>query len=90
MKTKTELLKILKKEFPNCWFKDGEDFSSSHKNSIWSGEGSHINGENLVDDYTTGKKYILGVHHKMDAFLTKHGWYHELYDSGTVFFYPNP
>lgn len=86
-KTRDEMLELLKKKFPGCWFKDGEDFSDRHTNSIWSGEGSVIDDMNLVDDFAQGKKYVLGVHHKMDEFLTRHGWYHELYDSGTVFFY---
>lgn len=87
MKTRDEMLTLLEKKFPNCWFKKGEMFGSGHADSIWSGEGSSIDGMNLVDDYAHGNKYIIGVHHKMDAFLKKHGWYHELYDSGTVFFY---
>ena len=89
MKTRDELLELLEKKFPDCWFKEGEMFGSGHAGSIWSGEGSIIDGMDLVNDYAQGNKYIMGVHHKMDAFLEKHGWYHELYDSGTVFFYPS-
>lgn len=87
MKTKEELLKLLEKKFPGCWFKDGALFSSSHKNSIWSGEGSSIDDMQLINDYIESKKYVFGVHVKMLNFLKKHGWYAELYDSGTVFFY---
>ena len=89
MKTRDELLELLEKNFPECWFKEGERFSSNHSNSIWSGEGSIIDDMNLVNDYANSKKYVMGVHHKMDEFLTKHGWRHEMHDSGTVFFYPN-
>lgn len=89
MKTRDEILTLLEKKFPNCWFKEGEKFASSFQGSIWSGSDSTIDGLKLVDDFAQGKKYIIGVHCKMDAFLKKHGWYHELYDCGTVFFYPS-
>jgi len=85
--SKEELLELLKKKFPGCWFKDGALFSSSYQNSIWSGEGSSIDDMQLVNDYIESKKYELGVHVKMSKFLEKHGWYAELYDSGTVFFF---
>lgn len=89
MKNQTEMLGLLQKKFPKCWFKDGGEFSKSHSGSIWSGEGSEIKGKPLLDAYTSSKKYTLEVHNDMVDFLDKHGWYPELYDSGTVFFYPN-
>lgn len=89
MKTKEELIPLLEKRFPDCWFKDGKLFSADNESSIWSGEGSTIDNMKLVDDYAQGKKYVLGVHVKMNNFLEKHGWYAELYDTGTVFFYPS-
>ena len=86
---KEELIELLQKKFPQCWFKDGGEFSNSNSSSIWSGEGSTIKGKKLVDNYTDSKDYVLAVHKSMVKFLDKHGWYPELYDSGTVFFYPN-
>jgi len=91
MKTsKEELIGLLQKRFPGCWFKDGTLFSQNYSTSIWSGEGSEIKGKPLINAYTSSKKYTLEVHNDMNNFLNRHGWYAELYDTGTVFFYPNP
>lgn len=87
--SKEKLIELLRNKFKDCWFKDGAEFSDNHPTAIWSGEGSVIDNMNLVNDYSESKRYIMGVHEKMDAFLKRHGWYHELYDTGTVMFYPN-
>lgn len=86
---KEKLLQLLEKKFPSCWFKDGELFSSNHSKAIWSGEGSRIKNKPLLDAYTSSKLYTLEVHNDMVKFLDKHGWYPEMYDAGTVMFYPN-
>lgn len=89
LKSKKELIELLQKRFPDCWFKDGEEFSNGYSTAIWSGEGSSIKGKPLLDAYTSSKKYTLEVHNDMHNFLEKHGWYAEKYDVGTVMFFPN-
>ena len=89
MTNRNELIEILEKEFPGCYFKEGEFFSSTHKSTIWSGEGSIIDDMEMLNTHSLSEEYIMGVHKKMVDFLDEHGWYHQTHDSGTVFFYPN-
>ena len=89
MKTKEELLILLKKRFPDCWFKEGQEFAPDYHTAIWSGSDSEIKGKPLLDAYSSSPVYILEVHRDMNRFLERHGWYAELYDVGTVFFFPN-
>lgn len=77
----------LEKKFPKMWFKCGEEFSSNHDNSIWTGEGSEINGESAFDYY--GYRDTMGVNPKLVAELSKMSLWAEFYDAGTVFIYPN-
>jgi hypothetical protein len=72
--------------YPHAWFKYGEDFCSSHKDSIWTGEGSELfNGEAIFNYY--GYPDTMGVHPKFVAALDKVGLWAEFYDGGTVFLY---
>ena len=87
--THAELIKLLKVQFPKVWIKDGGEFDSRHKGTIWTGEGSYIevvgdDGSYLLDAFSS----FYGVANQLDEFLTIHGWYAEAYDSGTFFFYP--
>lgn len=75
----------LSKLYPDIWFKDGGEFASSHANSIWTGEGSAIEG-----DYAFGLYYYpetFGIHPKLADDLNKMGLFAEFYDGGTVFIY---
>lgn len=76
----------LARQFPNLWMSDGEDFSSGHENTIWTGEGSTVNDYNAFDYY--GYSNTHGVHPKLAQALEKLGLYADFYDPGTVFFYP--
>ena len=75
----------LQKQFPDVWFKDGADFSASHEGTVWTGEGSYIDGYNAFDAY--GYSETMGIHPKMQKALDKLGLWAEFYDAGTVFFY---
>ncbi len=75
----------LQKQFPDVWFKDGADFSESHEGTVWTGEGSYIDGHNAFDMYWYGE--TMGVHPKMQQALDELGLWAEFYDAGTVFFY---
>ena len=86
--TKEELLDRLKRRFPKCWFKDGTLFSNNYSTAIWSGSDGTIRGKKMIDPYATSKLYILEVHYQLNNFLERHGWYAEMYDAGTVMFYP--
>lgn len=91
MTTKTlsrdKLIKELKVEFPDGWFKTSEEFDGK-ENAVWSGEGWGIDGLPAFDYYAMSHElFPLGVNHKLVAFLEKRGWFAECYDAGTYFFY---
>jgi hypothetical protein len=75
----------LQLQFPDMWFKDGADFSASHEGTVWTGEGSSIDGEYAFDYY--GYSNTMGVHPRLQKELDKLGLWAEFYDAGTVFFY---
>lgn len=77
----------LAKMFPQLWMQDGENFSPSHKNTIWTGEGSDIDGDWAFCSY--GYSATMGVHPVLALTLSRLGLYAEFHDGGTVFFYPN-
>ena len=81
---KTKLLK----KFPHMWIKDGYEFSSSYDKTLWTGEGSDIDGIPAFDHYNC-EFYVMGVHPALEAFLNKWGFHCEWYDGGTVFIYKN-
>ena len=86
MKTKLKnRLNKLTKLYPSVWFKDGGEFALSHVNSIWTGEGSEIEGDYAFSFY--GYPDTLGIHPKLEKTLNKMGLYAEFYDGGTVFIY---
>jgi hypothetical protein len=85
------LMDILKDEYPNAWFKPGENFSSDYsENTIWSGEGSYANnGMKLFDPYSEDyKNYELEVYKPFNDFIESMGYYVESYDAGTFFILP--
>jgi hypothetical protein len=84
-KTMQNKLDKLEKQFPNVWFKDGEEFASGYENTIWTGEGSDIDGESAFCHY--GYYDTMHVHPKLAKALDKLGLYAEFYDAGTVFIY---
>ena len=73
--------------FPEVWFKDGGEFSTGQANTIWTGEGSFIDGDYAFSSY--GHRDTMGVHPTMDKALRKLGLWAEFYDAGTVFIYAN-
>jgi hypothetical protein len=75
----------LQKQFPDIWFKDGADFSNSHKGTIWTGEGSYIDGYSAFSYYDSSN--TMGIHPKFEEALNKLGLWAEFYDPGTVFLY---
>ena len=75
----------LAKQFPDVWFKDGGDFSTNHNNTIWTGEGSDIDGQSAFCSY--GYHNTMGVHPMMQEALDKYDLWAEFYDGGTVFIY---
>lgn len=75
----------LAKQFPQVWMKDGEDFDGRHNNTIWTGEGSEVDGDYAFSSY--GFHDTMGVHPKLSQALDKLGLYAEFYDGGTVFIY---
>lgn len=89
--THAELIKLLKVQFPKVWIKDGGEFDSRHKGTLWTGEGSYIETADgyMIDAFSmhTMSGYIFGVANQLDDFLTTYGWHAEAYDSGTFFLY---
>jgi hypothetical protein len=71
--------------FPEVWFKDGGEFANGYENTIWTGEGSHIDGYYAFSSY--GYRDTMGVHPLMQKALDKLGLWAEFYDGGTVFIY---
>ena len=76
----------LEKQFPNVWFKDGEEFADGYENTIWTGEGSTI-GEYDYAFSSYSYYETFGVHPILAKALDKLGLYAEFYDAGTVFIY---
>ena len=72
-------------QFPDVWFKDGGEFANGYENTIWTGEGSHIDGYYAFSSY--GYHDTMGIHPLMQKALDKLGLWAEFYDGGTVFIY---
>jgi hypothetical protein len=86
-----KLIEILKAEYPNAWFKPGEDFGGDYtETTIWSGEGSYANnGMKLFDPYSDNYKvYPMEVYKPFEDFVESKGYYVEPYDAGTFFILP--
>lgn len=75
----------LQKQFPDMWMKDGADFANGYENTIWTGEGSSIDGAYAFCSYSYDM--TMGIHPKLQDALDKLGLWAEFYDAGTVFFY---
>ena len=87
----TKLIELLEEKFPNAWFKEGEGFSSGYERAVWTGEGSYMDKDSVVemfDSYDMGENYEFGAHVKLCRFVEKHGYYVECYDNGTFFIWP--
>lgn len=83
--TMEKKMQSLTKQFPNVWFKYGEEFAQGYEQSIWTGEGSYVGEESAFCMYSYGE--TLGVHPKFNKALDKLDLYAEFYDGGTVFLY---
>jgi hypothetical protein len=83
-KIKSKMSK-LEKQFPDVWFKDGGEFSDGYKNTIWTGEGSEVDGDYAFSNW--GYNDTMGIHPKLDEAFRKLGLFAEFYDGGTVFIY---
>jgi hypothetical protein len=86
-----KILDALEKKFPNCWFKDGNEFDGSSA-AAWSGEGSGIDGMPAFDSYASGwdpeeTMYVMGVKKELADFVKSKGYFWEAYDSGTYLLY---
>jgi hypothetical protein len=88
-----KIIELLEKELKLSWCKDGEEFSSSYSDTIWSGEGATIEifGEQVeaFNYYGNHKFYTFGVHNALYEWSEKHGIHWEAYDPGTFFAYEN-
>jgi hypothetical protein len=84
--TMTRKMNSLAKQFPQVWLKDGEEFSKGYEDTIWTGEGSEVDGDYAFSKYAF--QDTMGVHPKLVKALDKLGLYAEFYDGGTVFIYP--
>lgn len=80
------LMDILESKYPKMFLRTTEEFSGS-KGGIWTSGEDDLpakDGRPLFDYYADGNKYELGVHNEIGDLLTKHGWYAEWYDCGTI------
>lgn len=87
--TRDEMMALITNRFPNIWMKPSEQFNGT-KDAIWTGTDSFIDKDKKIpafNDSIESKKYDLGVHVTLVAFLSKHGYYAEAYDCGTFFIY---
>lgn len=80
-----DVIAILQKQFPNVWMKDGADFADRYENTIWTGEGSDIDGAYAFCSYSYDD--TMGIHPKFNDALNRLGLWAEFYDAGTVFIY---
>lgn len=94
---KAKTLAAFIEQFPNCWFRAGEEFDHNEDCIAWSGEGSKVI-EGIMDDafeleafdgYSTNYElYVMGVHHSLHEFAEEHNCFWEAYDMGTYLLYP--
>ncbi len=89
-----KLIEILKKRFPNEFFKPSSEFRNDNTNGVWCGaEPGAIMSDGFpafdyyAEDYRE-VRYVLGVHKEMVALLEEHGYYAEFHDAGTVMLWP--
>lgn len=67
-----------------------EFYGDETKEGIWfrGSEGDPINGEPVYNYWNARWAETFGVNPEFDAFIEKHGWHCENYDSGTLMAYP--
>jgi hypothetical protein len=86
------MIQLLKKRFPFAWFKDGAEFSTEFKDTIWCGEGAktgkYKKREQMFNYYNRTKKYKQGAHIELHNFIKKHNYELFQYDGGTFFLIP--
>jgi len=84
------ILERLEQEFPECWFKPGQDFDSGSA-LVWSGEGSYVSeiGDDLQESAfdILNMDYEFGVHPVLAEFAADLGCHWEAVDSGTFLLY---
>jgi len=89
--------KLMEKLIANTkdgFFNEGENFCSSYKGSIWTGEGTYsLDGEWEVFNYFSEdyaeKNYVMGVYKPFRKIVEDAGWMIECHDPGTYFIFPN-
>jgi len=92
--TRQKMEKILKKQFPNMWVKDSEDWNAGIKGGLWTGEGSTFKNSDGVEVdcfayWSSNDNYEMGVHVELMKVLRDNGWWAENQDAGTVLLIPN-
>ena len=85
------VLNKLKKAFPDCWFKPGNEFNGGNC-AAWSGEGSTINdvpafNYNSWEFDPTEQTWTMGIHNDLFRFVEKLGYYWEANDPCTYLLY---
>jgi hypothetical protein len=93
--TRAKLITAINQTFPRMQCRLGEDFSSSNRGSIWTGEdaGEAADGNSIFNHYAFDVDpqetvWVLGVHRQLLALLQTAGWHAEFHDAGTVFILP--
>ena len=90
-KAKQVILTALRERFPDCQFRDGEEFDGDPDCIAWSGEGSTIVVDGVeweaFDTYADNSAYDMGVHREMYRFAEERGFFWEAYDCGTFLMY---
>ena len=78
-------VKAFKNEFPQGWFKNGDEFNGDAGTILWTGEGWDIDGLPAFDpDFHYNS---FGVHPSLQAFADEQGIYLEAYDGATLMGY---
>lgn len=94
--TLSQLKDQLAVAFPKMWVKDGIEFSTAYKHSLWTGEGSMIDLVVEADEFTLEMfdmysifpdMYPGGVQITLATFLEQRGFYAGAYDGGTFFIF---
>jgi hypothetical protein len=85
-KTREQMMKLLKEKYPNMFLRTTEEFNNT-TGGIWTSGEDDLpakDGFPLFNYYGEGKRYEIGIHIEIYAFLDRHGWYAEWHDCGTV------
>jgi len=78
------VIELVNKKFEGIKAVPASEFYGRECNGIWfrGTESASIGGLPVYNDYVHAK--TSGVNPKLAAFLTKHNWYGESYDAGTL------